>query len=179
MHAKKYKEYISLSMQEILDCSTENMHCVGGQPSSVADYLIKYGLAVEQNYTYEAKKSHCRAKYFNNTIRQKSSRRILEELLCEPSLTQKSVERKLQSNGYNNRPSYFAKYDKEKGQFYYEVKYPNGTVKYVDLNQNPFTPSFIQNKSNIIESKFNFEINIRFKFSFSYKSQTFPYKLQI
>lgn len=51
---------LSLSEQEILDCSTEDSDCVGGQPSTVMQYIVKNGIASTQAYPYEAKKGTCR-----------------------------------------------------------------------------------------------------------------------
>lgn len=51
----------TLSEQEILDCSTENEACVGGQPYLVYDYAIKNGLSYDRNYVYTAKAGTCRA----------------------------------------------------------------------------------------------------------------------
>ena len=51
---------LSLSEQEILDCSTEDSDCVGGQPSTVMQYIVKNGIASTEAYPYEAKKGTCR-----------------------------------------------------------------------------------------------------------------------
>jgi len=51
----------TLSEQEILDCSTENSGCVGGQPYLVYDYVIQNGLAFDRDYAYTAKAGTCRA----------------------------------------------------------------------------------------------------------------------
>ena len=52
----------TISEQEILDCSTENEACVGGQPYLVFDYAIKNGLAYDRNYPYTAQAGTCRAR---------------------------------------------------------------------------------------------------------------------
>ena len=76
---------IFLSVQEILDCSTDNSHCLGGQPSSVMEYVKEYGVAYAREYPYEQKKVRCRAKYFLNQVKKTSGPRILESLLSSVS----------------------------------------------------------------------------------------------
>ena len=143
MHAQKYNEYINLAMQEIIDCCKENKHCKGGQPSSVADYVIKYGISTEENYPYLASKKYCRAKYYFNKVRSKSKKRILEQLLNDsPQKVENSPDRILQSRRYD-QPKYIAKYDDGKGKFYFEVRYNNGHVRYIDLKNRRYTPSHI------------------------------------
>ena len=61
---------VDLSTQEILDCSSENFECTGGQPSAVLEYVKHYGIAFDTDYRYEAQKIHCRA---NLTANQKRS----------------------------------------------------------------------------------------------------------
>lgn len=41
-----------LSEQEILDCSSENYACKGGQPSLVMDYVVENFLSLEKDYPY-------------------------------------------------------------------------------------------------------------------------------
>lgn len=134
-------------MQEILDCSRKNMHCKGGQPSSVADYVMKHGIAFEQNYPYMAMKRSCRAKYYLNKSKSKTGERLLEMLLAEEEEGLGPNERILQRSRRSN-PKYTAKYDDNNGQFYYQVDYPDGTTRYVDINNRPYSPSFHQESSN-------------------------------
>ena len=158
MHAKKYNEMIELSIQEILDCSKKNMHCVGGQPSSVADYIMKYGIAYESNYIYEAKKNTCRAKYHMNKTKSRTGERLLEMLLSEDLKDQKiNPERKLQSSNYHY-PKYTTKFDNIKKKFYYQVDYANGTTKYLTMYYHPFTPSFKEIKSHHNQSNLSNKI---------------------
>jgi hypothetical protein len=72
---------IHLSVQEIMDCSTENSHCLGGQPSTVLQYVKDHGVAYSKEYPYEHKKKLCRAKYYLNKVKPTSGPRILEALL--------------------------------------------------------------------------------------------------
>lgn len=83
VYKKKHptKSSIFLSVQEIMDCSTENSHCLGGQPSSVMKYVKDYGVAYAKEYPYQQKKVHCRARYYLNQMRLKTGPRILESLL--------------------------------------------------------------------------------------------------
>ena len=53
----KSGQKLSLSEQEILDCSTENYGCKGGQPSAVFDYVIKNKLSLDKDYPYIAKEN--------------------------------------------------------------------------------------------------------------------------
>lgn len=60
---KNGRGQIQLSEQELIDCSTENVDCVGGQPSAALDYIIRNQIAYTKDYPYIAKKnSSCRAK---------------------------------------------------------------------------------------------------------------------
>lgn len=57
----KQKELLSLSVQEIVDCSEENTGCDGGFMAAAMTDLIKLGgLESESNYPYEAKTESCR-----------------------------------------------------------------------------------------------------------------------
>jgi len=46
-----------LSEQEILDCSSENYACKGGQPSLVMDYVVENYLSLDKDYPYIMKKN--------------------------------------------------------------------------------------------------------------------------
>ena len=83
MHKKVYPDSpkINLSKQEILDCSKENFHCMGGQPSSVMGYVKDYGISYSSSYPYKGKKQFCQARYFDNKMRKRSAARILESLM--------------------------------------------------------------------------------------------------
>ena len=59
-HRAKHKADLSLSEQEIVDCSEENNGCVGGQPYLVFQYIMKNGISFAQNYPYEEAKRQCR-----------------------------------------------------------------------------------------------------------------------
>lgn len=50
----------TMSEQEIIDCSTENRGCVGGQPYLVYDYVIDNGLSFDDNYEYKGSKQECK-----------------------------------------------------------------------------------------------------------------------
>ena len=50
-------EKISLSEQEILDCSTKNYACKGGQPSAAFEYVVDNFLAYDKDYPYIGKKN--------------------------------------------------------------------------------------------------------------------------
>lgn len=148
MHAKKYNEIIELSMQEILDCSKRNMHCKGGQPSSVADYAMKYGIAFEQNYPYRARRSSCRARYYLNKSKKKTGERLLEMLLTEQENEDILNQDRILQSSRQQYPKYTAKFDDQTQQFYYQVDYLDGRRKYVDVNNRPYTPSFQEPRSN-------------------------------
>ena len=68
---------VDLSTQEILDCSSENFECIGGQPSAVLEYVKHYGIAFDVDYRYEAKKIQCRANLRANQKRSQIRNREL------------------------------------------------------------------------------------------------------
>lgn len=47
---------VSLSEQEIIDCSTEDQHCIGGQMSNTLAYIIDNGVSYSQTYPYIGKR---------------------------------------------------------------------------------------------------------------------------
>lgn len=51
----------TIAEQEILDCSTENDGCTGGQPYLVYDYIINNGISYDSDYNYTAKVGTCKA----------------------------------------------------------------------------------------------------------------------
>lgn len=151
MHAKKYNEIINLSMQEILDCSSQNKACKGGQPSSVCDYTMAKGIAYEQNYRYMGRKLDCRAQYYQNRVKSRMGSRLLSQLLQEPPRRIKETEpRILQNSNYSGLKTYQIKYDKANEKFYYELIYNDGQISYMDTQYQPYTPSFIANHSKSI-----------------------------
>ncbi len=56
----KYGKIVDLSEQEILDCSTKNYDCKGGQPSLVLDYIKNNQIGYTSKYPYKAKKEICK-----------------------------------------------------------------------------------------------------------------------
>ncbi|CAF1513147.1 unnamed protein product [Didymodactylos carnosus] len=67
-HFKKYKELISLSEQNLIDCSGAqgNLDCNGGLMDQAFDYIrINKGIDIEKSYPYEAQDGKCRFKQEN------------------------------------------------------------------------------------------------------------------
>lgn len=56
----------SLSEQEIIDCSTENEGCVGGQPYLVYKYIMERGVSRTADYPFKGKKGVCERPTFGN-----------------------------------------------------------------------------------------------------------------
>lgn len=123
------------------------MACKGGQPSSVCDYVMKFGIASDSNYKYLARKDYCRAQYHQNKTRRKTGARVLEQLFSGPMKPEtKPKERVLQGSGYSNIRHYEIKYDNEKEQYYYKLIMTDGSIKYIDVNRRPFIPSSMSRK---------------------------------
>ena len=59
---RKNRTSVSLSEQEILDCSKEDEDCVGGQPSTSLQYIVSNGISYESAYPYTAVKGTCRSR---------------------------------------------------------------------------------------------------------------------
>ncbi|GCC37076.1 hypothetical protein chiPu_0015576 [Chiloscyllium punctatum] len=57
--AKQKKQYVDLSTQNIIDCSSEfkNYGCNGGLPYRAFKYMKKYGIESDQSYPYQAKQN--------------------------------------------------------------------------------------------------------------------------
>ena len=60
MFAMKKKSIYNLSEQEIIDCSTQNNGCNGGNPFRVFDYMMKKGISTEIDYAYTGVKGTCK-----------------------------------------------------------------------------------------------------------------------
>jgi C1A family cysteine protease len=71
MWAIKRGRVVNLSEQEIVDCSTENQGCIGGNPFRVFDYINRRGIANDSDYPYTGKKSSCRR--ISSTIKVRTS----------------------------------------------------------------------------------------------------------
>ncbi|WP_316572628.1 C1 family peptidase, partial [Klebsiella pneumoniae] len=60
-HFIKTGDLVSLSEQQLVDCSTENAGCDGGLMDLAVDYIkAAGGITSEANYPYEAVQRHCR-----------------------------------------------------------------------------------------------------------------------
>jgi C1A family cysteine protease len=55
----KTGELVSLSEQQLVDCSSANMGCSGGNLDTAEDYLQKFGLERESDYPYSAADGTC------------------------------------------------------------------------------------------------------------------------
>ncbi|GCB76086.1 cathepsin K-like [Scyliorhinus torazame] len=77
--AKKKKQLIELSVQNIIDCSDEyrNFGCRGGLPYHAFQYIRDHGIESEQSYPYQAKKNDkCSFNNSKSVIKIKGFRRI-------------------------------------------------------------------------------------------------------
>jgi C1A family cysteine protease len=60
MHYMKTKQPIMLSVQELIDCVSENHGCNGGYSQPTLKYIRKNGLSSESSYRYMESQSSCR-----------------------------------------------------------------------------------------------------------------------
>lgn len=58
-HAKVYKNLVSLSEQNLVDCSQENYGCDGGWPLKAMEYIQKNGVDSESSYNYVGYDESC------------------------------------------------------------------------------------------------------------------------
>lgn len=60
----KTGQTVSLSEQEIVDCSRENNRCVGGLPHLTFDYIRRESISFERDYSYDRQRyASCRRSY--------------------------------------------------------------------------------------------------------------------
>ncbi|VDP69874.1 unnamed protein product [Echinostoma caproni] len=73
-YAMHFNESISLSDQQLLDCSEYygTLGCFGGSPLNAYEYVLEYGLQTDEMYPYEEKKGHCRYNESASIIRVKA-----------------------------------------------------------------------------------------------------------
>lgn len=59
-HFIKHEKLLSISEQQLVDCSTENAGCNGGYSRAAFNYLIQNDISETKDYPYTGKKSECR-----------------------------------------------------------------------------------------------------------------------
>ncbi|XP_060132484.1 procathepsin L-like isoform X2 [Zootoca vivipara] len=78
LHFKKTKRLVSLSEQNLVDCSRNggNEGCHGGLPSNAFEYVQQNGINSECTYPYEAKTGTCRFNGWDRAATCKGHRKI-------------------------------------------------------------------------------------------------------
>lgn len=77
---KKHRKLISLSEQQLVDCSRDfrNMGCRGGLPSNAYDYIKSAGgIELERDYPYYARDMQCKFNKMRVAAKVKGGRRVL------------------------------------------------------------------------------------------------------
>ncbi len=65
-HFRKTGHLVSLSEQNLIDCSKDNAGCIGGYEDRAFDYIVKNnGIETEASYPYKAKEDSC---HFNQSL---------------------------------------------------------------------------------------------------------------
>nr|XP_023025725.1 cathepsin L-like proteinase [Leptinotarsa decemlineata] len=65
----KHGRRVSLSEQQLVDCSTSNNACQGGSMEYAFNYVANYGLETEASYPYRGVRGSCRADSSRSAIR--------------------------------------------------------------------------------------------------------------
>ena len=60
LYSITYRKQLNLSEQEIIECSTKNAGCTGGNPFLVYDYINKSGISLESDYPYTGVVKKCK-----------------------------------------------------------------------------------------------------------------------
>jgi len=58
-HFKQTGDLVSLSEQQLVDCSTRNLGCNGGIVDWAFQYIQKHGITSEEQYPYKGRQGHC------------------------------------------------------------------------------------------------------------------------
>ncbi|CAI5799165.1 cathepsin L1-like [Podarcis lilfordi] len=116
LHFKKTKQLVSLSEQNLIDCSRKegNEGCRGGYPSHAFEYVKRKGINSEHSYPYEAENGACRFKKWDIAARCKGfvnipagNEKVLEKAVAfegPVSVGVNTFDFRFYSHGiYNNR----------------------------------------------------------------------------
>lgn len=113
IYAQRTGKLISLSKQELVDCSPNSEGCDGGDYEDAFEYITFYGISSEQSYPYEAEDGDCQLEDKTKVVQidgyyevTKNDEKVLQKSVSDQiisvSIKANSTEFKLYTSGIFN-----------------------------------------------------------------------------